>query len=298
MALPNNPKNKKVLVLALISALASVLFSFMGAPFLRTLAVSAKSRVFWLTGILLTGLMFVAGMQNYKILETAVYVGAIWMTLGSYSELEKRGTSWKVAGLTSLVSGLLVALAGYFLVLKNLHTADVLVEIVAPLHEAIVAAFPSLEIEAGALVKYLPGILVASLAGSLGMGFVFEAKISRLFNLKRERVASSLRWLEFRLPDVMIWLTLFSLLFAVENFGLKLLQTIGINVLILSLVVFFFQGLTVIEFMLRFYRLGPFTRAMTYLLIVLQLAPFVVLTGLIDYWADFRKLVRKKLKTT
>lgn len=298
MALSNTPKNKKLLVLALISAIASVLFSFLGAPFLRTLAVSAKSRVFWLTGILLTGLMFAAGTQNYKISETAVYVGAIWMTLGSYSELEKRGTNWKVASLTALVSGLLVALAGYFLVLRNLHTADILVEVVAPLHEAIVAAFPTLQLEAAALVKYLPGIFVASLAGSLGMGFIFEAKISRLFHLKRERVASSLRWLEFRLPDMMVWLTLFSLLFAVENFGLTILQTIGINILILSVVAFFFQGLTVIEFMLRFYRLGPFTRAMTYLLIVLQLAPFVVLTGFIDYWADFRKLVRKKLKTT
>lgn len=294
---PKTPKNKSMLVLALMSALVSVLFSFMGAPFLRTFAVSARSRVFWLTGAALIGVMFAAGLQNYKISETAVYVGAIWMTLGSYSELEKRGTSWKIASLFSLASGLFFALAGYFLILRNLQATNGLTELVAPLHETLMQAFPGLELAPGALVEYLPGIFVASLAGSLGLGFVFEAKVSRMFRLKRERIASSLRWLEFRLPDIMIWVTLFSLLFAVENFGVALLRTVSINLLMVSVVAFFFQGITVVEFMMRFYRFGLFTRTMTYLLIILQLAPLVVLVGLVDYWADFRRLVRKKLKT-
>ncbi|AGH94251.1 DUF2232 domain-containing protein [Pseudobdellovibrio exovorus] len=298
MSLPTNPKNKKLIVLALISATASVLFSFMGSPFLRAFAASAKSYVFWLTGLVLIGLMFATGSQNYKVSETAVYVGAIWMTLGSYSELEKRGIKWKFAMPTSLVLGLLFALAGYFLVLKNLSADHSLIELVAPLHEALTKAFPSISLEQSDLISYLPGIFLASLAGSLGLGFVFEANVFRMFRLKRERIASSLRWLEFRLPDFAVWLTLFAILFTVENFGFKPLQTVGINWLVVASVGLFFQGLTVIEFMIRFYRLGLFTRTAIYLLIVLQLAPFVVLVGLVDYWADFRKLVRKKLKTT
>lgn len=298
MSLLKTPKNKTVLALALVSALASVLFSFMGAPFLRALFVSSRSRVFWSTAVLLVGAMFVAGVTNYKISETAVYVGAIWMTLGTYSELEKRGVNWRRASLASLTTGLLFALAGYFLILKHIGAADALAQMIEPLRVAMNQAFPDKAFEAQDLVIYLPGIFAASLFGSLALSFALESKVTRMFRIQRERVASGLRWLEFRLPDIAVWVTLFSALFSEFSFGQKLLETVSVNLLILAAVAFFFQGITVVEFMVRFYRFGLFTRTLTYLLIILQLAPFVVFVGFVDYWADFRKLVRKKIKTT
>lgn len=302
MNIVNTRKNKSLVALALISAVMSVLFSFMGAPFLRAFANATPSRFFWLTAGLLVGTMFVLGLlglQNYKISETAVYVGAIWMTLGSYSELEKRGTGWRMAGLFSLLSGLLFAFAGYFLILKNLGSSDVLTEMVEPLKTAWVKAFPDSSLQTENLAVYIPGVFAASLLGALTLGFVFETKVARLFNLKRERVASSLRWLELRLPDAVIWLTLFAALLTMDlmtGSAASWLKTISINWLIFAAVAFFIQGLTVTEFMMRFYRFGPFTRLITYLLIALQLAPFVAFAGFVDYWADFRRLVRKKTK--
>lgn len=293
---------KSIWMLAVASAIASVLFSFMGAPFMRALFVSTKSGVFWSTAVLLVGLMLAVGMtgyqSSYKISETAVYVGAVWMTLGTYSELEKRGTSWKGAGLASLFAGVLFALAGYFLVLKNLATTDVLSETLEPLRVAMNKAFPDNQLEPGTLVKYLPGVFTASLFGSLAMGFIFETKVTKMFKIQHDRVASGLRWLEFRLPDVVIWLTLVSLLAVSLSFDKEILKTMSINFLIISAVAFLFQGLAVVEFMIRFYRFGPFARTATYLLIILQLTPFVVLVGFVDYWADFRRRVRKKIKTT
>lgn len=269
---------------------------------MRALFVSTKSRVFWTTAVLLVGLMLVAGLaglqSNYKIAETAVYVGAIWMTLGTYSELERRGTNWRGAGLISLFAGVLLAVAGYFLILKNMVAADMLSETLEPLRTAMNKAFPNNQLEPGTLVKYLPGFFTASLFGSLAMGFIFETKVTKMFKIQRARVASGLRWLEFRLPDTVIWLTLASLLILGLNSNQEILKTAGINFLIIAAVAFLFQGLAVVEFMTRFYRFGPFARMATYVLIVLQLAPFVILVGFVDYWADFRKLVRKKLKTT
>jgi hypothetical protein len=294
----NTPKNKNVLTLALVSALVSILFSFMGAPFLRALFVSSRSRVFWSTAVLLVGALFVAGVTNYKISETAVYVGATWMTLGIYSELEKRGVNWRRASLASIITGLLFALAGYFLILKRIDTGDSLTQMLEPLRIAMNQAFPDKPMEAGSLVKFLPGIFAASLFGSLALSFALESKVTRMFRIQRERVASGLRWLEFKLPDVVVWVTLFAALFSEFSFGQKTLETISVNLLILAAVAFFFQGVTVVEFMVRFYKFGLFTRTLTYLLIVLQLAPFVVFVGFVDYWADFRTLVRKKTKTT
>lgn len=265
---------------------------------MRALFVSARSKVFWTTAIVLIGSLFVAGLTNYKISETAVYVGAIWMTLGVYSELESRGISWKGASLVSLGSGMLFAVAGYFLILKNHIGADVLLQIVEPLHIAIKKAFPDFAIEAADLIGYIPGIFIASLFGSLAVSFAFEAKVTRIFRMPRERVASGIRWLDYRLPDFAIWVILFAALFSEFNFEIKMLKLVSINIIIVAAVALLFQGVAVIEFMMRFYRFGLFSRMITYTLIFLQIAPFVAFLGFADYWADFRALVRRKTKPT
>lgn len=285
-------KNRNVFVLAIVSAMMSVLFSFMGAPFLRALFISTKSRVFWITAILLVGTLLVAGATNYKIAEAAVYAGATWMTLGAYSELEKRGISWAKSGLISLSAGLLLASAGYFFILKNLTTTDLLGEMVEPLRAAInkVTSEPK---ERNFYVRVLPGIFVSGLIASLAFSFAFEAKVAKMFKIQHERVVSGLRWLEFSLPGPAIWTALFALLICEFDTKESLLFSISLNILIALTVAFFFQGVVVVESMLRGYRFGMFGRIVTYVLIILQLAPFVVFVGFVDYWANFRRLVRK-----
>lgn len=298
MSLLNLQKNKGVILLALISAFASVTFSFMGAPFLRALSVSARSAVFWTTATVLILALFAAGIADYKISETAVYVGAIWMTLGSYSELEKRGVNWRSASFFAITTGTLFALAGYFLILKNLGSGEALKELVEPLYAAIKKAVPASEMSTEGIIQLLPGILVGSLIGSLALGLIFETKVAKMFGIKRERVASGLRWLEFKAPDVVIWTTLVAALICETAQSESIYVMLCLNVLIVSITVLFFQGLTVVEFLLRYYKLSFFTRAITYILIILQLAPILVFVGFVDYWADFRKLVRKKSKIT
>ena len=180
-------QSKKSLVwLALLSLATSGLFSIVGAPFLRAFFVSARSVAFWTTAAIFVATLFLLGSANYKISETAVYVGAIWMTLGIYSELEKRGVSWKVAGLASLVSGFLFSVAGYFLVLRNMDGAQTVAEMTAPLREAMIKAYPDNDPSDFNVEGYLPGIVTASLFVALAVGIIFEPKISRLFKLKRE----------------------------------------------------------------------------------------------------------------
>ena len=297
MSLLNIQKNKNVLLLALISAFASVTISFLGAPFLRALSVSARSRVFWATATVLIGALLAAGIADFKLSQTAIYVGAIWMTLGSYSEFEKRGVNWRTAASYAVGTGTLFALAGYFFILKGMGTSDALNELVEPLNAAIGKSFPGTTVTADQIIQLLPGALIGSLVGALALGLIFETKVAKIFGIRRERVASSLRWLEFRAPDAVIWISLVAALFS-ELASKHFAGIVCLNILIVSVTVLFFQGLTVIEFVMRYYKLSFFTRAMTYLLIILQLAPILVFVGFVDYWADFRKLVRKKSKIT
>ena len=296
MDLVKQQHNKKVFILAIASVIASMLFSFLGAPFLRAFAASSGSKVFWTVGTLFVATLFVLGIHDTQISQAAVYVGAIWMTLGSYNEFEKRGINWKQAGSVSLLLGILFASAGYFYLSLTQAKSEILSQLIDPLLKAVNTAFPESPIEVNTLISFLPGIFIASLFAALAFGFLLETRVNRLFGIQKFKVASSLKWLEFRLPDSFVLVSLFSLLFSVINFGIKPLQIISINILIVSSVAYLVQGLTVVEFMIRFMRFGPISKTITYLFIFFQLAPFVVFIGLVDYWADFRKFVRRKAK--
>jgi hypothetical protein len=297
MGLINAQKKKNVIWLAVTSVIASVFFSFLSAPLLRTLSVTVKGRVFWLLGTVLVSSLFFIGSNHYVVSETAVYVGATWMTLGAYSELEKRGISWKVSGLVSLVIGLLFALAGYYLVMKNQSSEDVLQRIVEPLKKATVEMYPNFDMEKFKFENFILGMLGGFLSSAILISIIFEPKIARLFNIKRERIVTGLRWLEFRLPDAAIWIVLVSIFVLVQNWvNLEWLSILAINLLLVFVAPLFFQGVAVVEFMLRVSRSGPIMRSITYLIMILQLMPFVVVLGLVDYWADFRRLFRRRAK--
>lgn len=285
----NNLRN--VLMLTLTSVVVSVLFSFLGAPFLRALSVTAKPKVFWTAGILLSALLLGLGLTL-----ASVYIGATWMTLGLYNEFEKRGVDWRKAGLASLVAGIVFATLFYGVTAKYLDQQLMWSELLTPLQQTMNKTFPENPMDVTTLKVYVPGIFSAMLLSSLALGFMLENKVTRLFNIRQTRVASGLRWLEFRLPDLFIWTSLFAAFFSLVPVGIDSLEKISLNIVIVSVVAFFFQGLAVTEFLTRTFRFGPFSKMVLYILIVLQLAPAVVLIGLTDYWVDFRKRLRKKIK--
>jgi hypothetical protein len=106
-------------------------------------------------------------------------------------------------------------------------------------------------------------------------------------------VASQLKLLEFRVPDFVIWIAMTAFLLTMENFNVKALEILGLNIVNVCTVLYFFQGLAIIEVSLRSFRAGALLRAVTYLLLVGQLFPAVSAIGLIDYWVDFRKRLKK-----
>ncbi len=290
-------ENKKIWTLAFATALVAVLFSFMGAPFLRALSAKAKPVLFWGVGATIVAILFLV-----QLTLGAIYVGAVWTTLGAYNELEKRGVSWRKTSLIAVLSGAFFAISCYIAVTQSLLKINLAEQLTTPILQAITQINPDEKITLEQLIQYMPGALIATLICSLAVGFIFEAKIFQLFQFKREKIISSLKWLEFRLPDQFIWLALCGFLFCVLKTEMFLsvvaaekIKIIAINISIFSAVAFFLQGITVFEYLTRFYRVGLFNKSLTYLLIFIWLAPAIGFIGLVDYWADFRKMVRKNL---
>ncbi len=287
----NNSFNKTI-SLAAVTTAALLMFSFFGAPFVRVLATTVRSSIFWLVGGLLVAALFV-----FNLSIASIYVGAVWMTLGFYSELEKRGTSWKKTGLLALTAGLLFAVICVLVITRgSVIESDLVKNFMKPLQEAMKQMLPAEEFSKFDITQCLFGIFAAILASALAISFIFESKIFTLFNLKREKIASSIKWVEFRVPDVFIWFSLFGFLFSLVDLKIPHLKIAATNFSIFSIVVFFFQGISVIEFMTRVFRTGFFTKIALYLLILGWLGPAISFVGLLDYWVNFRKMVRKKIK--
>lgn len=282
--------NKKYFLLAAVSAAMSIVFSVMSAPFIRVLAAT-KSKIFWMVGVVFVSSLFFAKMNL-----VAIYVGAIWMTLGLYSELEKKGITWKKSGALSVLAGVLFGAISFLSITKWSFDHELVKQVIDPLMISLKQVLPDENFESKAVMMFMPGLLASALVSALAVSLVFEAQIFQAFQIKRERLASGLKWLEFRLPDMFIWLSLFSFLFSVVETPYKFLQVIAINFAVISIVSFFFQGISVFEFATRIFRFGRLTKLLLYLLIITWALPVITVLGFADYWVDFRRHMRKKIK--
>ena len=90
--------------------------------------------------------------------------------------------------------------------------------------------------------------------------------------------------------EYLIWLFIFSGIMLLVPFDS--LNTIGLNSLIVSLLIYFYQGIATVLFYMRKKTFPLFLKVFIYGLIIIQplLLLFVILIGVFDTWADFRKL--------
>lgn len=272
------------------ATLLTLLSGFLGAPFLRVLRQSQGAAKYWLAG-----LFFVVGFWFLGAIIVASFVGSVWVTLGLYSEFERRGYGWWTSGLIGTFAGFLFGAAGSAVVLQQqgVKNWESFVGVIRESLEMVQQFSPEMKLDPGLIASQTPSILVVLLLLSLGTGLAFEAKLFAWTGLARERVASHIRLLEFRLPDFLIWMALTGLLLAMVDFGSKPLSVVGVNVVNISLVLYFFQGLAVLEVLLNALKAGTFTRIVVYFFLVGQLFFVLSAVGLIDYWADFRKRISK-----
>jgi len=109
----------------------------------------------------------------------------------------------------------------------------------------------------------------------------------------RQRLGLSPRFFaEWRVPEVLIWpVVVFG---ALAVLGQGVWSAIGMNVLASLLAVFAIQGLSILSFMLDFWKAQGFLRPVIFGVAVLLLTPLVLAVGFFDTWFDFRARLRQK----
>ncbi|RYZ82550.1 MAG: DUF2232 domain-containing protein [Proteobacteria bacterium] len=272
-----------------ISVLLSLLTVVFGAPLMRVLRMTYGALAYWLLGTVVTvGLWLLVPSLSY-------FVGPVWMTLGVYMELERKGLRWVVSGILGVIAGALffTGFAAFNLYRNGVHNLAAAEALVKQFADELNKGNPGLQVDASLLVQLIPSAVVIIMIVALGIGLIFERRAFSWLNMPRERVASQLKLLEFRLPDFVIWIAMGAFLLTMENFNVKALEILGLNIVNVLTILYFFQGIAILEVSLRSFKAGALLRAAIYIILVGQLFPLVSALGLIDYWVDFRKRLRK-----
>lgn len=281
---------QKFFTILSLSILLSMLTVVMGAPLLRVLRKAYGPIIFWILGLVLTGITWFLNAQ-----PLALFLGSIWMTLGAYVEMEQKGFGWWISGLSSILVGTAATAAGLYNAFtgNGINTYAEIQKLADQFAQRVQEMNPAVKLDSAVLVQQTPSAVVIVLMVALSLGLIFERRIFSWLNLPREKIASQLKLLEYRVPDYIIWIAMLAFLLTMVSFGGKAIAILAVNIVNISIVLYFFQGLAVLEVFLNSIKAGVLTRVLTYIILVGQMLLVLSIIGLIDYWVDFRARIRK-----
>ena len=143
------------------------------------------------------------------------------------------------------------------------------------------------------MLQLLPGLLFVSLCLIVLLNLLF---LCRRFPDRRAQWLSIETFREWKCPEHVIWPFIASgfVLFVPAGDPLTI---VAVNILLITAVCYFVQGLAVVAYFFHKNNVPRFLRSATYILIIFQqmFTVLVAALGLFDLWGDFRRLKKKNL---
>ncbi len=156
----------------------------------------------------------------------------------------------------------------------------------------VAALQPTVKLDVDSLLPQIPSVFIILLALSLWIAILSESPWSVTSQLGGKLRINRLQ--SFRIPDAFIWIFLASLVVTFADLNLPAGQKVATNVLYLSVILYFFQGIAVIGTFFQWQRIGQFSQLAAYVIFITQLFLAVSFLGLVDFWLDFRGRMVKK----
>ncbi|MBF0099838.1 MAG: YybS family protein [Desulfobacterales bacterium] len=156
---------------------------------------------------------------------------------------------------------------------------------VSPEHVQVLSN--SLDEIAYVLIRILPGLLISGVLVTSWLNLIMAIPLLKKWNLMLTHLGLSNQW---KAPDNLVWGVIVSgiVLLVIPNVSIKLFF---LNVLIILMTLFFFQGMAIVSFILNKYKLPNSIKAFCYTIIAIQqwMLFMVIGIGLFDIWFNFRK---------
>jgi uncharacterized protein YybS (DUF2232 family) len=149
---------------------------------------------------------------------------------------------------------------------------------------------PSLNRMAQVIKDYFPALIVASAAATSFTAWVIFKK----YALKSGAQFAEWDFAKWRLPDHLVWGIILPGFLMIPD--VPVLRIISGNLLFVFAIPYVFMGIALLVHIFEKYRISPFLRILTFVVVILQpiLAVLLWAVGFFDTWADFRKIRIKK----
>jgi hypothetical protein len=283
------PSFLRFLTVFCLAVMMSALFTFLGTPLLRVLRNVFGPWKYWGSGIFLTAVMLALSPM---LLILAFLLFSMWVTVGIYQEFEERGWGnfWTACLSIAFGSMLLVWGPQLWAQALGLNLMDNLRVSFDELTKQLLGEYG---MSSDVLVSQLPSMLIILQMAALAFALMLDRKFAALVGVRYERIASQMRLLEFRVPEFLIWITMLSFLISFIKMPQAWMSATALNVFVVMMGFYFFQGLAVLEFSFLVFRVGALIRLLLYVFVVGQLFFLLSLVGVIDYWVDFRQKVKR-----
>ncbi len=143
--------------------------------------------------------------------------------------------------------------------------------------------------ETQTLVNQIPSIIFIFFAVNVWVAIFFDSRAQKRMGY----VSADSELKNFRTPEAYIWVVIASLLFSFVQTPIPGLQEAALNILNVSLLLYFFQGLSVLSFLMEVLNFGSLLKIIVYFIFVAQLLLPICL-GILDFWLNFRNKISKK----
>lgn len=239
---------------------------------------------------------------NAQLLAIAFF--SLVVLIGVFSEFEEMGFGVKLAAFFTLVINSLIGAGAtiFWVYSSGPKWSQHVLTALEGLFKPLVEINPQVKIDYFDLMLVLPSVILAMWLGAIYVAILLESRlvtdekeVAQIEGAEAASVPTMRQQLrELRLPDAVIWLFIAGLLGAFGGFGQPVVEHVAANVLNVSFILFFFQGVAIVSRFFERIRMSVFWQTLFMALVVIYLFLFVSLLGLTDYWFDFRARMAKR----
>jgi uncharacterized protein YybS (DUF2232 family) len=280
----------KTAIIGILGAVMSAIPFLFSAPFVRVSRLGTDRKTFWLVHSFIVIVLWLFGLEPLAISFMSVVI-----LIGLFFEVQSQFKNVFVSGFASVFASFvtIVYTTQQWLGRQGISLSDRIREQVQAVVSQAIAMNSLVKLDVDTLILQTPSALVSLMIIAISLSLILEESFVRLFKVQN-LPEKSFSLIEFKLPDFFIWIAMSSFLFSFLNLNNKVLTAISMNILNTVIVLYFFQGLAVVESFFTALRFGIFIRILTYVVFLVQLFFLVAAIGVIDFWVEFRSRFLKR----
>ncbi len=274
----------KYFFLLLLSVVLTGFTLVLGAIPMRVIRKAYNRRAYWMgmAAVIVLSFVFISR-------PIAIALALLTSLVGLYTDAEEAGSGFFASGFfASLTTSSFALVAAAFWASKNkidlVRVAQMNVEQVLTQVKTI---NPQINWTTDSLVYQVPSAFVIFLLASLAAALVWDRRLGKALGMSFWE-STSRNLLSFRVPDILVWISLFAVGGAFGQQKYLVFQNVCVNLVNVLALVYFFQGLAVTKHLFTINRVSRIWQSIGFIFMFLQLFPLASILGFSDYWVNYR----------